>query len=431
MSRRAAALLVLMFLALLPGCESDTGAPSTNSQTHWLRSCEADADCEDALSCLCGVCTRACEATEACAGLDGEAVCASPEAAQATEACGAAGATLPAVGLCLPPPPGGDAPEQLCGTRGAALCPAGEFCNWSEAAICGAADQPGLCRPLPAACDQVFEPVCGCDDQTYGNACEAAAAGVSVLSKGECAPDEPPGEIFCGGFGALACPAGQFCFYGADAICGADDGGGVCRLLPETCPEIFAPVCGCDGQIYESECRANGAGVSVAPAEWCDRPPVEVACGARAGDSCAPDQFCAYQEGDLCGAADAEAICRPRPEVCPEVILPVCGCDNQTWSNDCEANASGVGVLHGGECDSPDNRTCGGFAGLPCERGEFCDYALGDGCGIADALGACRLIPEVCTQEVAPVCGCDGQTYGNACMANAAGVSVLSEGECR
>jgi hypothetical protein len=84
----------------------------------------------------------------------------------------------------------------------------------------------------------------------------------------------------------------------------------------------------------------------------CQRPfeATEDACGARAGDTCSDDEYCAYIPEELCGAADAEAFCLPRPDACDANFDPVCGCDREDYGNACEAALAGTGVLSLGEC---------------------------------------------------------------------------------
>lgn len=78
----------------------------------------------------------------------------------------------------------------------------------------------------------------------------------------------------------------------------------------------------------------------------------------------------------------------------------------------------------------PGGAVCGTRGTGPCPMGEFCDWPRGANCGRADAPGVCRPIPEVCSGLFMPVCGCDGSTYSNECVANSMGVSVESDGEC-
>jgi hypothetical protein len=188
-----------------------------------------------------------------------------PPAMGGTSATGGAGA----------PGSAGAAPtEKMCGGIAGIQCPANQYCMFAPEAHCGAADMSGTCAPKPEMCTQQMDEVCGCDDKTYGNACMAAQAGVSVVMKGACAkppsaPTAPEGKL-CGTRGApQECDPGLYCAF--KSACGATDAGGLCTKKPEMCTKIYMPVCGCDGKTYGSACTAAAAGVSVAEKGECKK----------------------------------------------------------------------------------------------------------------------------------------------------------------
>lgn len=166
------------------------------------------------------------------------------------------------------------------------------------------------------------------------------------------------------------------------------------------CTMNYEPVCGTDGKTHGNKCSANCRGIQVAYVGEC-KPP------ATGG------QVTATTSGSGSQAATTATPASKAPCACAKLYAPVCSSERKTYANICEAKCAGARIESTGPC--PESSTAGNIESTTAKQVSR---------EVSEPI-ACK-----CDTIVKEVCGDDGMTYTNECLAQCAGTKAAAQGAC-
>ena len=267
-------------------------------------------------------------------------------------------------------------------------CASGDDCHdFEDGDLCN-----GTLKCLEGKCLLDEETVISCEspDQCSLASCDPAT--------GECEVNDVLDGTFCDDLNF--CTELDYC------------SGGVCKGLPVDCDDLnscTADDCDPDaGCIYQNKASSCGDGDPCTINDHCQD-------GLCVGDF---DPACQCEFDADCDDGNACTTDACTDWICVNAIGPEICFDGK--DNDCD------GMVDEDDCEGIP---CGGFMEPVCPEGMYCQYLAGQ-CDWADIPGMCVPIPDTCLLLWAPVCGCDGLTYGNQCTMEEAQQSMDYQGEC-
>lgn len=151
-------------------------------------------------------------------------------------------------------------------------------------------------------------------------------------------------------------------------------------------PTEVNPVTGIDGVVYLNSCYAEQAGLAS----------YEYVQGVSFG-----------------GCIDYTRI--DPGAICDTTYDPVCGCNGITYDNACIAEARGVTTYTSGVCTG---------------KNACYDPSAVINSSAVTVNATTGVLTYICAADNTPVCGCDGVTYENACVAEASGITTFGDGNC-